>query len=446
MRTLAIARLLARPAASGRTAIVLPIVAFGVATALLLTTLAGAMTFFGRHDELAFTYQALALLACALLLVPLVTLGGSAARLSARRRDDRLATLRLLGANTAFVARLTVLESVLLAIVGASGGVVLYLALTPLVGLISFRGHPLGAGALLLNPLVVAAVVVGVGLLAAVSAVIGLRAVVISPLGVRARQSAPKVHWMRIVLGVLVIGAVVLAVAQPSMFGGALTIVIVLVVAFAAANAVLGLVGPFVIRMFAKSGLKHATTPQRLIAARTVLESPKAAWRQVSGVSMTTFVAVFAGTALAMIGAVSGERMPHSQEVLLADIRTGVFITLAISFLMVACSIGVGQASAILDRRDLYVSLDRMGMPVKTMDAARVRSVLSPLRIVTIGSAAAAVVVILPIAGAALIFAPASLLTIAASIVGGILLIWLGLLATRPVLTRVLAEPVAPRE
>ena len=44
-------------------------------------------------------YQALAVIALVLLVVPLVSLGGAAARLSARRRDDRLATLRLLGAT-----------------------------------------------------------------------------------------------------------------------------------------------------------------------------------------------------------------------------------------------------------------------------------------------------------------------------------------------------------
>ena len=322
----------------------------------------------------------------------------------------------------------------------------LYLALTPLVGLIAFRGHPIGAGALLLNPLVVAAVMVGIGMLAGASAAIGLRGVVVSPLGVRTRQSAPRSHWVRVAAGVAILVAVVFCVANPSMLGGAVTVIVILAAAFVAANAMLGLVGPFVIRRFAASGLRRASTPQRLIAARSVLESPKAAWRQVSGVAMTSFIAVFAGTALAMIGAVSGSRADHGQALLLADVRTGVFITLAISFLMVACSVGVSQASGILDRRDLYVSLDRLGMPVRTMNAARVRAVLSPLRIVTIGSAVTAVVIVLPLAGVALVLAPLSLVTIAASIAGGILVVWLGLMATRPVLRRVLAEPSAMAE
>jgi hypothetical protein len=70
-----------------------------------------------------------------------------------------------------------------------------------------------------------------------------------------------------------------------------------------------------------------------------------------------------------------------------------------------------------------------------------VRAVLSPLRVVTIGSAVTAVVVVLPLAGIALVLAPLSLLTIAVSIAAGIVVVALGLAATRPVLRRVLAEP-----
>ena len=98
-------------------------------------------------------------------------------------------------------------------------------------------------------------------------------------------------------------------------------------------------------------------------------------------------------------------------------------------------------SQGILDRRDLYVSLDRLGMPRTTMDAARRRAVMSPLRQVTIGSALCAVAVILPLAGISLIVAPLSLATIAACIVAGVALVWLGLRATRPVLERAVTEP-----
>ena len=122
------------------------------------------------------------------------------------------------------------------------------------------------------------------------------------------------------------------------------------------------------------------------------------------------------------------------------DIRTGLLVTVVMSFLMVACSAGVNQAAAILDRRDLYISLDRIGMPASEMNAARSLAVLSPLRITAIGSAATAGVVLLPLTGLTVIVAPLSVIVIAGCIALGIALVWIALLATRPVLKRVLAE------
>ncbi|WP_349866186.1 FtsX-like permease family protein [Leifsonia sp. WHRI 6310E] len=438
MTTLRLAWLFARRGAADRSTIVLPIVAFSIVTTLLLIVAGGAQAFFSWTDDIAPVYQGLAVIALALLVVPLIALGGSAARLSARRRDDRLAGLRLLGATPATVTALTVIESTLLAVAGALVGVVLSLALAPLVGLIPFRGEPLGMS-ILLGPGWIALAVIGVGALAALSAVIGLRRVVLSPLGVRTRQDAPRTHWVRVVIAVVVIGIVYLAMSALGGFGGVAIIIAVLGAGFGGAIAVLNLVGPWVLRMLASRQARRAQTPRRLLAARTILESPKAAWRQVSGVAMTSFMAVFAGVGVALIGSV-GDTDPQSAQ-LVADIRTGVLITVIASFLMVACSAGVNQAAAILDRRDLYVSLDRLGMPVSEMNAARGRAVLSPLRITTVGSALVAGVVVFPLAGLSLIVAPASIAVIVGCLAAGIGLVWLALLATRPVLTRVLAEP-----
>ena len=89
--------------------------------------------------------------------------------------------------------------------------------------------------------------------------------------------------------------------------------------------------------------------------------------------------------------------------------------------------------------RDLYRSLGMLGMPTGTMDAARRRAVMSPLRITAIGSAVTAAIVMLPLTGVSLIVAPVSLVVIAAVIAAGIGIVWLGLIATRPVLDRAAA-------
>lgn len=433
-----VAWLLARPGTAGAAASLLPVTAFAIVTSLLLVVLGGAQSFWTWTDDIGVTYQALAVIALVLLVVPLASLGGAAARLSARRRDDRLATLRLLGATPATVSALAVLESVVLAAAGAIAGVVLYFLLVPLVALIPFRGEALGIDGVLLGLPALAAVVAGVVLLAAASAVLGLRQVVISPLGVRTKQDAPKLHWLRIVIGVAVIALAFLMMSVLQVAGSVMVILAMLGAGFGGTIAVLNLIGPWVIRLVAQSQARRAKTPARLLAARSVLESPKAAWRQVSGVAMTSFMAVFAGTGIALLGSF-GEAADAQSMQLFADIRTGILITVIGSFLMVASSVGVNQAAGILDRGELYRSLDMLGMPTPTMDAARRRAVMSPLRITAIGSAVTAAIVMLPLTGAAIIVAPLSLAVIAGVLAAGIGVVWLGLLATKPMLERAAA-------
>lgn len=439
MTTLRLAWLFGRRSVSARSTVTLPVVAFAVVTALLLIVAGGAQAFFSWTDDIAGLYQVLAVIALSLLVVPLVALGGSAARLSARRRDDRLASLRLLGATPALVTALTVTESTVLALVGAITGALVALLVSPLVALIPFRGEPLGMS-ILLSPLWVAVAVTGIGVLAAVSAVVGLRGVILSPLGVRTRQQAPRVHWVRVLITVGVVAVVAVAMTALRAVADIGIVMVVLAVGFGGSIAVLNLIGPWVLRLVASGQARRARTARRLLAARAVLESPKAAWRQVSGVAMTSFMAVFAGVGVALMDAAGDLGNPQSQ-LLVADIRTGVLITVIASFLMVACSAGVNQAAAILDRRDLYVSLDRIGMPVAEMNAARSRAVLSPLRVTAIGSAVTAAVVVLPLTGMSLLLSPLTLVTVAACLAAGVLLVWAALRATRPVLTRVLAEP-----
>jgi hypothetical protein len=219
--------------------------------------------------------------------------------------------------------------------------------------------------------------------------------------------------------------------------GGLLLVIAVMLGAFAAVLAVLGAVGPFVLKLFAKGWLKRAARPAQLIAARTVLDDVKASWRQIGSVAMVSFVAVFTGIGVAFTQTTGGN--DPATELLAIDIRTGVVLTLVMSFAMVACGIGVNQAAVILDRRSLYVSLDRIGMPVRVMDAGRRRAVMAPLLVVTIGSAVSAAIVLFPLTGYTLLLRPLGLAVIAGCLALGIGIVWIGLAATRRVLERVVA-------
>ena len=424
--------LLNRPGTAGREKALLPVAAFAVVTTLLLTVLAGALSFLQWGDEEGMLYQLLACFALLLLVLPLMTLGGSAARLSARRRDEHLSTLRLLGASARTVRQVTVLEATVQALAGVLAGVAGYLLFAPLVQLIHFRGDALGS-AYWLHPAAGLGAVLAVVLLAAVSSARGLRKVVVSPLGVRTRAAAQKVHWSRAVIAVLVLVACSLALAIP---GAAAAVAIMIIFGvFAAGMSVLNLVGPWLVARSARRRLRRADTPAALLAARIVLDSPKAAWRQVSALALVCFTAVVAGSAAA---AVQGSQAEGPQDFLLQDLMTGVLITVVAGFLMVACSAGISQAATVLDRGELYRSLDRMGMPREVIEAARIKAVMQPLVLVCSASVATSAVLLFPLVGAALLFAPASMVILAATVAAGVGLVRAGLAATAPVLTSVL--------
>jgi hypothetical protein len=291
----------------------------------------------------------------------------------------------------------------------------------------------------MLPPLTTATIALGTVLLATVSAVVGLRRVVISPLGVRTRTTPRTPHWVRAVVAVAAIAAGFIAGNVVPGIGGTIAIITGLAAIFAVGLLVLNLIGPWVLTVGARMQLRRAKTPARLLAARIVLDDAKGAWRQVSGVAMSSFMAVFAGTGVALMNVLGSENARTDDLALVADMRTGLIITLVASFLMVACSVAVTQASDILDQRDLHRSLHYLGVPADTVDAARRRAVMSPLLVTSLGAALCAAVLIFPLLGIALITAPVSLLTIAAVLAGGVGLVWIATRLTRPILRRAFA-------
>jgi len=423
--SLRLAGLFRRGQDGDRAAALLPLLSFALVTALLLLVTGGAQAFFRWNDELAITYQILAVIALVLLLVPLATVGASAAKLAARRRDDRLSSLRLLGASTGTVTLLTVLEAAATAFLGSLLGVVLYCATAPLLGLLHFRGAALG-GQIWLPWAALPLLALGIVLLASVSAAVGLRSVVVTPLGVRTRQRAGTAHWIRAVVaaGIVLFGALLMqGLGGLGQFGGAIAMVTAMAVVFGGALLALNFIGPWFIRFWARRRQRKAATVAKLLAARMTLEDPKAAWRQVSGVAMTSFVGVFGAVGLAMAALSEGQTMDEASRWLMRDISTGVLVTVAASFIMVACSVGINQAAATLDRAAVHVSLDRLGVPRAVMVEASRRSVMSALWVVAGGSAACAVALLFPLVGFALFVQPQAVVMTAGVFVAGFLVV-----------------------
>lgn len=439
-------RLLLRGTPQDRTSQALPVLAYAVVTALALTVAGGAEFFFTLDDGPGVQpdgpfYASLASVAVALLAVPILSLSTSAVRLSTRRRDTRLSSLRLVGASSRLLTRLAVVESALLAGIGATLGLLGHLAMAPLFGLLHFTGTRLGT-AQIVPPLWLGAGVVSIVVLsAAVSAGLGLRRVAITPLGVRTRQDAPSSRWLQAVLGgVLIAALVVVGTVAPQLDVGMVVTVLVVVGMLACGMAVLALIGPLVLAIGARRAARRASGPrsaERLLAARTLLEDPRAAWRQVQGVALVSFVSVVVGVALALTGQVQAS---GPEAVLIADLRTGVLVTIGLSYLTLAAAVSVHAAAEIFDRRDLYLALDRLGMPRATIERARTRTVVGPVVTVTVIGALAGGALTLPLAGFALVSDPVTVFTVLAALLLGVLTVRTGVRLTRGLLSDVLRE------
>ena len=426
-----------------RATLVLPIVAFAVVTALALTIFGGARFFFTvREPDLEILYALLGTVATVLLIVPLLTLCGAAARLSTRRRDDRLATLRLLGAPRRMIAQVTVLETTLLALSGSLLGVVGHLVLVPVTGLLHFHGERLGADRVLVDPLGAASCVLGLVAMATVSAIAGLRRVVVSPLGVRTRQQAARLSIWRVIgfAAVLIVG--VFAVGSLSSSFGAVGLIVILGTAFGLTMVVLNLIGPLLVRLSAQFLLRRAErrpVAPRLLAARTMLDDPKGAWRQVSGIAMTSFMAVFGGVGVAVssiAGTTENSELEAQDRMVAGDILTGVLVTIAISFITVACAVAISQAAAVLDRSEQLASLHRIGIPLRQVNSARYRAVRRPLLLVALGSALVAAVLVFPLTGMALLAQPATLVVVGLALLTGCALVLGAVKLTDPLVSK----------
>ncbi|MEU6858115.1 FtsX-like permease family protein [Glycomyces sp. NPDC046736] len=242
----------------------------------------------GAVDSVYGFYQILMAIAALLMAMPAAVFGAAAARLTVSRRDERLATLRLVGATPGQVVRLTLIETTLAAVAGSIVGTAAWMASTPLFALIPIDGGRWYTADLWAGAPWMAVVAAAVPLLVAVSALIGLRGVVISPLGV-ARAVKPK--------GLKVIRLVVFAALAAAfmigtqVIGGDMIAVAVLLALFGGTIAAVNLVGPWIVQKLGKALARTARGPSRLLAARRLAEDPKAAWRAVSGVAIAGFIA-----------------------------------------------------------------------------------------------------------------------------------------------------------
>lgn len=427
---------------------VLVAAAFFACATLFLTVAAGAWMFFQIPPnpdpaEAGFDimYKTLAALATALLIIPAATLASASATLSARRQDERLSTMSLLGAERRQITALAVAEPLIPALVGIVLGVVGYVGLALPVSFIHFMGRPIGYENMLMPAWLVLIVVAGLVLVCAGSALIGLRKVAVSPLGVRTKSLDRKFPVGRVVVTVLAICLLPVVYALTQSGGLGVGVILAAVVGFFALGLiVVDLVGGLLVRWFAHLSGNRAATPERLIAARLVSDEPKRFWRRVSGLAMAAFTAAVCGSGVALmqLGLDTADDpqsgMRESDIHLFHDLFTGVLLVMGIAIVLIAVSAVINQVADIHDRADTFSDLFAAGVDPQLIHRALVRAVMAPAIWVSLLAGGLGLLLVLPLAGAALVFKPVTFLTILLTVVVGIVIIRAGLQLTKPIL------------
>jgi hypothetical protein len=231
------------------------------------------------------------------ILTPVLIFIGTATRLSAARREERFAAMRLAGATRRQVSLIAAIESTAAAVLGTAIGFGLFFLLRIPVAGIPFIGQPFFPAELTLSLPDILLVALGVPLVAAAAARMALRRVNISPLGV-ARRARPKPPgaWRVIPLlaGLAELGFWTVH-GHPASESGQIQ-------AFASSFLVilvgLFIAGPWLTMAAAAAMARWTSRPATLLAARRIGDDPRAAFRAVSGLVLALFITTAAVVAI----------------------------------------------------------------------------------------------------------------------------------------------------
>jgi hypothetical protein len=243
--------------------------------------------------------------AAAALLFPVLIFIGAATRLSAARREQRFAAMRLVGATPRQVSVISAVESTVAAAAGVAMGFGLFVLLRPAIAPIPFTGAPFYPGDLALSLADILTVALGVPAAAAVAARLALRRVTISPLGVTRRVTPrPPRAWRLIPLlaGIAELAYFVHAgrpESTPGQIRAYLTGILLIMVGLVVA-------GPWLTMIGARLMCRRTSRPEVLIAGRRLADNPQAGFRAISGLVLALFVTSVAIGAITTINAYSG--------------------------------------------------------------------------------------------------------------------------------------------
>ncbi len=225
-------------------------------------------------------------------MAPVAVFVATATRMSAARRELRLAALRLVGATPGQVARLAVVEALIATLFGAVGGIVLFFAARPFIARIPLDETTWWPTSIV-PPLVPALLLlVLVQVAGAGGALVTMRRLTIGPLGVQRRTVPPAPRAGRVIplVGSIVGLMVAISLYRTSDLPATLTLAMA-GLAFAGVIGGIAFAGPWLTGLVGRGLHRWARGGASLLAARRLGDDPRGSFAAIAGVIMAVFVA-----------------------------------------------------------------------------------------------------------------------------------------------------------
>lgn len=247
------------------------------------------------------------------LLVPSLVLVASASRLTAARRERRLAALRLAGATPRQVTAMVAAETGLAAVAGAVIGIAVSPVLHAMATWVSWGGGTWYARDFGLPWYVVALAAIAVPVLVVGAAVAGLRRVVNAPLmAASAGHTRKPLSWMRLAIVPVAVALFFWTLSDSSMNNSMLPVLASLGLLMWSPT----LVGPWVTSALGGVFTKVWRKPAALLAGRRLRDDPRAAYRASAGVVLAVFAGSMALTLMPSLESEAGYFSDYRDNVL----------------------------------------------------------------------------------------------------------------------------------
>ncbi|NUR70905.1 MAG: FtsX-like permease family protein [Hamadaea sp.] len=236
------------------------------------------------------------------LLFPVLIFIGTATRLTAARREQRYAAMRLIGATSGQISKMAVVEAAVAAVIGTFAGFAVFLLVRQPLAAIPFTGDPFYPEDMTLSVANVLWVALGVPVAALAVAWLSLRRVRVSPLGVTRRVTPKPPRAYRLIP--LLAGLAWLYYLNGHRPRTSIEQVAVFLPGFLVVMSGLVIAGPWFTMVGSRLLARRAQTPSTLIAARRLSDNPQGGFRAVSGLVLALFVT---SVAVGVIGTITSD-------------------------------------------------------------------------------------------------------------------------------------------